>query len=152
MKNLKLHWWILIGMAIGAFLGSLVHWTYGPDAAVASSAYQAFDGLSRIFLKLLKMIVIPLVFFSLVTGMLGMGSLAHLGRMGVRTFGLYLVTTFLALLTGLTLVNVIRPGEGIQLAIPTDAVTKETPDSFWEVLVAMVPDNVVRAATDFDLL
>jgi len=49
-------------------------------------------------------------------------------------------------------VNVIRPGEGIQLAIPTDAVTKETPDSFWEVLVAMVPDNVVRAATDFDLL
>ena len=85
-------------MAVGALLGSLVHSAYGPEAAITTGYYEAFDGVSSIFLKLLKMIVIPLVFFSLVTGMLGMGSLAQLGRMGVKTFGLYILTTFLHLL------------------------------------------------------
>jgi len=152
VTRLKLHWWILIGMLVGAFLGWRVHEVYGPEAAMATGYYRAFDGLSTIFLKLLKMIVVPLVFFSLVTGMLGMGSLAQLGRMGGKTFALYIVTTFLALLTGLTLVNVIRPGVGLDLTVPTDVVTRDTPDSFWQVLTAMIPDNVVKAAAEFDLL
>jgi len=96
--------------------------------------------------------VIPLVFFSLISGMLGMGSLSHLGRMGGRTFALYVATSFLAILTGLTLVNLIRPGVGLQIEIPTEAVDKQPPDSFWDVIVEMVPDNVVQAAAQFDLL
>ena len=139
-------------MAAGALLGSLVHSTYGPEVAITTGYYQAFDGLASIFLKLLKMIVVPLVFFSLVTGMLGMGSLAQLGRMGLKTFGLYILTTFAALVTGLTLVNVIRPGVGLDLTIPTEVVHRDTPDSFWEVLTSMIPDNVVKAAAEFDLL
>lgn len=139
-------------MVLGAVAGAVVNAVYGPEVAASTGAYHAFDGLSRLFLKLLKMIVIPLVFFSLVSGMLGMGSLTQLGRMGIKTFLLYVMTSLLAILTGLTLVNTIRPGIGLGLDIPTEAVTKETPESFWDVLVGMVPDNVVEAAAQFDLL
>jgi proton glutamate symport protein len=152
VKRIKLHWWILIGMVLGALAGSLVNAVHGPEVAPTTGVYHAFDGLSRIFLKLLKMIVVPLVFFSLVSGMLGMGSLSQLGRMGIKTFALYVTTSLLAILTGLTLVNTIRPGVGLGIEIPTEAVTHETPQSFWDVLVEMVPDNVVGAAARFDLL
>jgi Na+/H+-dicarboxylate symporter len=152
VRRIKLHWWILLGMALGAVAGSIVHAVYGPEIAPTTAVYQAFDGLSRVFLKLLKMIVIPLVFFSLISGMLGMGNLGQLGRMGVKTFLLYVMTSLLAILTGLTLVNLIRPGEGFGMTIPMEPVTRETPDSFWDVVAEMVPENVFKAAAEFDLL
>ncbi len=152
MKRLRLHWWILLGMLLGAVAGRIVFGVYGPEVAPTTAAYQAFHGISVIFLKLLKMIVIPLVFFSLICGMLGMGSLAHLGRLGLKTLGFYILTSLIAILTGLTLVNLIRPGVGLRVEIPTEPVDKKPPESFWEVLAEMVPDNVVRAAADFDLL
>jgi Na+/H+-dicarboxylate symporter len=139
-------------MAVGVGAGLIVHVVYGPEVAPTTAVYGTFDGLSRIFLKLLKMIVIPLVFFSLVGGMLGMGDMARLGRLGIKTFALYITTSLLAILTGLTLVNLIRPGVGLGIEIPTEPVERTAPDSFWDVLVEMVPDNVVQAAAQFDLL
>ena len=115
MKNLKLHWWILLGILTGAIVGTVLNVTYYPEiqrqaraevlgpmadddsAGVASGkAIQeaekrlfrqnpwggAIDGISRIFLTLLKMVVIPLVFSSLVSGIVGMGDLRKLGRLG----------------------------------------------------------------------
>ena len=123
------------------------------DLKEKSFAYQAFEGLSTIFLKLLKMIVIPLVFFSLVSGMLGLGDLRHLGRIGAKTFGLYMLTSLLALVTGLALVNIIQPGAGITIPIPDEAIEKvEVPSSFWDVIVAMIPSNVIAAAASFELI
>jgi len=152
LRRIQLHWWIILGMVAGAILGTLVHNAYGPEAAPSTALYQAFDGISDIFLKLLKLIVIPLVFFSLLSGMLGLGDLAQLGRMGVKTFALYILTSLIAILTGLTLVNLIRPGEGLRIPIPTEPVDKEIPETFWDVIAGMVPDNVFCAAADFDLL
>ena len=152
MGRLKLHWWILIGMALGALVGTLLNKVYGPDAAQQLAVYHALDGLANIFLKLLKLIVIPLVFFSLLSGMLGLGDLLQLGRLGLRTFGLYITTSLLAIVTGLTLVNLIRPGVGLELEIPTEPVKETPPESFWDVLTEMVPQNVFEAAADFDLL
>lgn len=151
-KKSRLHWWVLLGMVVGLALGAVANATYGPDAVVDTAAYHAFDGIASIFLNLLKMIVVPLVFFSLVSGMLGMGNLARLGRMGVKTFLLYLLTSMLAILLGLTLVNVIRPGVGLDLELPTTPVDKQPPESAWEVVVNMIPDNVVEAAAAFDVL
>ncbi len=116
-------------------------------------SYQAFDGLARLFLNLLKMIVIPLIFFSLVSGILGMGDASRLGRVGMKTFGFYIVTSLLAILTGLLLVNVISPGSGMTLPIPAHGEgDPQIPGSFWDVLVNMVPTSVVRAAADFELI
>jgi len=152
VSKIGLHWWIIGGMIVGAILGGIVHEVYDLDVVKTTAIYHAFDGVASIFLNLLKMIVIPLVFFSLVSGMLGMGSLAQLGRLGTRTFGLYILTSLLAIIVGLTLVNVIQPGVGLDLAIPTEPVDHEVPDSFWAVLVEMVPSNPLEAAADYDLL
>jgi Na+/H+-dicarboxylate symporter len=152
VKRLKLHWWIFLGMLVGAVAGALVHNIYSPELVEATAIYRAFDGVADIFLKLLKMVVIPLVFFSLLCGVVGIGDLASLGRMGIKTFTLYIVTSLLAIFTGLFLVNLIRPGAGVDLAIPTEPVDKEVPNSAWEVIVNMIPDNVFAAAARFDLL
>jgi len=139
-------------MVGGALAGALLHGAYPLEVVPTTAAYQAFDGVASIFLKLLRMIVVPLVFFSLITGMFGMGDLSRFGRLGLKTFTLYVVTSLMAILTGLFLVNVIRPGVGLGLEIPTTAVERDVPDSFWDVLVNMAPDNVFRSAAEFDLI
>lgn len=138
-------------MGVGAALGAAVYRIYPADVVEQTMLYQGFDGLSRIFLRLLNMVVIPLVFFSLISGMLGMGSVARLGRIGVRTLVLYITTSLLAIITGLILVNAIRPGRGLRLDIPLEGVEYEPPGSVWDVIVTMIPENVVRAAAEFDL-
>ena len=152
MRKVKLHWWILLGMGVGAFLGAVTHSMVPAETVEGTVAYQTFDGIAEIFLNLLKMIVVPLVFFSLVNGMQGMGSVARLGRLGVKTFSLYIVTSMLAIMLGLLLVNTIQPGVGMDIVIPTEPVERDLPSSVWEVLSNMVPQNVVEAAANFDLL
>ncbi len=138
----------ILGAESGAFDAQL-------RASVETTApYRAFHGLARIFLNLLKMIVIPLVFFSLTSGILGMGDTGRLGRIGIKTFLLYTFTSFVAILTGLAVVNVIQPGAGLAVPLPPEATkgAHEVPDSFWDVLVNMVPPNVFASASNFDLL
>jgi Na+/H+-dicarboxylate symporter len=110
------------------------------------------DGVATIFLTLLKMVVIPLVFSSLVTGIVGLGDIRKLGRMGGKALGWYLTTSLMAILTGLVLVNLIRPGEGSTLQLPTSAEMPDVPESFWQVIINMIPSNVVGAAADFELI
>lgn len=148
----KLHWWILVGMVVGLALGAGLHALHEPDTVRDSAVYQAADGLATIFLHLLKLVVVPLVLFSLIGGCLGMGDLARVGRMGGKTFALYVTTSLVACLTGLALVNLIRPGVGLTIDIGARTVEKEVPESFWRVIENMVPENVVRAAADMDLI
>lgn len=180
MKKIGLHWWIILGVLVGAALGSFLYlanvdlareqvlgpgWTKAAAAKQAdevsgqlarnireTGVYQAIDGLSTIFLKLLKMIVIPLVFFSLLGGMAGMGDTRRLGRIGIRTFALYIGTSLLAIITGLVMVNMFQPGTAVDVAIPVEAQLKPVPESAWTVITTMIPDNVVRSAADFDLI
>jgi Na+/H+-dicarboxylate symporter len=152
VRKTKLHWWIALGMLLGGLAGAWAHSVYGPEVVVTTGIYRAFDGIAEIFLKLLKMVVIPLVFFSLVSGMLSMGNLGRFGRIGGKTFALYILTSMLAIITGLVLVNLIRPGIGAELSIPVESVAKEVPESFWEVILSMIPANVVGAAASFDLI
>ena len=92
MRRIKLHWLILIGIFLGIAAGSAVHHVYTPSEAPDSAIYQGFDLVATVFLNLLKMVVLPLVFFSLICGMLGMGDLAGLGRTGGKVLLLYMPT------------------------------------------------------------
>ena len=112
----------------------------------------AIDGISRIFLTLLKMVVIPLVFSSLISGIVGMGDLRKLGRLGGKALSWYLTTSLLAILTGLVLVNLIRPGSGTTIPLPDAGAAPTVPESFWEVVINMIPSNVVAAAAGSKLI
>ncbi len=106
MKKLALHWKILIGMTLGviwALLSSALGWS--------EFTIDWIDPFGTIFINLLKLIAVPLVLFSIISGVANIGDPASLGRMGGKTLLIYLITTVLAISLGLVLVNTIKPGK-----------------------------------------
>jgi len=104
--RLALHWKILIGLALGviwAILSSYLGWS--------QFTIDWIGPFGTIFINLLKLIAVPLVFFSIISGVTGLGDPSSLGRMGLRTLAFYFVTTILAVSLGLILVNTIGPGK-----------------------------------------
>lgn len=106
-----------------------------------------FVFLADIFMRLLKMLIMPLVFTSIVTGVAGLGGGEDFGRLGRRTFGYYVTTSFLAVGLGLILVNLIRPGDGAQLGLSTAAQFGQESENWLDILRRMVPENVFEAFT-----
>ena len=106
-----------------------------------------FVFLADIFMRLLKMLIMPLVFTSIVTGVAGLGGGEDFGRLGRRTFGYYVTTSFLAVGLGLVLVNLIRPGDGAQLGLSTAAQFGQESENWLDILRRMVPENVFDAFT-----
>ncbi|HLT54251.1 MAG TPA: dicarboxylate/amino acid:cation symporter [Flavobacteriaceae bacterium] len=106
MKKLALHWKIIIGMLLGiiwALLSSFLGWS--------SFTIDWIDPFGTIFINLLKLIAVPLVLFSIISGVANIGDPSSLGRMGGKTLLIYLLTTVLAISLGLVLVNSIKPGK-----------------------------------------
>ncbi len=118
----------------------------------ATYAGSAAHGLASLSLALLKMVVLPLVFASLVCGVAGMGDFKRLGKIGGRTAAWYLTTSLLATLTGLLLVNLIGPGRGVEIPLAAGGSPPAPPESAWDFLLAIVPENVVAAAARFEML
>ncbi|MBI1225353.1 MAG: cation:dicarboxylase symporter family transporter [Bacteroidetes bacterium] len=157
MKKLALHWQILIGIAIGILFGLL-----GAEMGWSSFIQDWIKPFGTIFINLLKMIAVPLIVTSLVTGVADLKDIRKLGKMGGRTFGIYVLTTAVAISVGLIVVNIIQPGHFIQPETremmsttfgasaadkikAADDVRKSGP---LQPLVDMVPDNLFKAATE----
>ena len=151
------HWRILIALALGLI--------YGVVAAVAGWGDFTEDWIApfgTIFLRLLLLIAVPLVLASLVTGIASLADLQKLSRIGGKTIAVYLGTTLIALIIGLSVVNVLRPGETIpdglrarlQETYQDDAADRQlvARDAMdlgpLQPLVDMVPENIIGAATD----
>ncbi len=140
----QLHWQIFIAMALGAALGAL-----GGEAVVPPVAW-----LGTLFIRLLKMIIIPLILFSIVSGVASVGEGGRLGRLFGKTFGYYILSSLLAILIGLSLVNLIRPGAGANLvdAAKSELPVLETPSSVMDIVNQVVPENLVAALAGADML
>jgi proton glutamate symport protein len=132
---------IFVGMATGLLVG----WLF-PDAGVA------LKPLSTIFIRLIKSVIAPLLFATLVVGIAGHGNLRQVGRMGLKALVYFEVVTTLALAIGLVAVNVIRPGEGVNLAAaqPADFVAK--PQGIAEIITHLVPQSIMQAMADGEVL
>ena len=105
MKKLALHWKIILGMVLGivwAIASSQLGWSKFTLNWIAP--------FGTIFLNVLKLIAIPLVLFSVISGIIGIGNPKHLGKMGAKTLGMYLLSTIFAVSLGLILVNSLKPG------------------------------------------
>ena len=152
MHKLKLHWQILIAMVLGALIGLIFQNTHhgDPDGTI----YTLITSLGVIFIRLLKMVIVPLIFTSIVTGVSGIGGGKSLGKIGLKTFLYYLTTSLFAILIGLTLTNLIQPGQGVNLGDQNafDPTQLSKPGSPADILIRMIPLNPFSAASSGDML
>src|SRR6187401_2370009 len=152
---------ILIAMVLRAFAGWLAH----PDGMIGSvHLLPLFDTLGTMFINLLKMLIVPLILASVITGVASLGSGPDLGRLGGKTLSFYVITTLLAVLIALTLVNVIEPGvrdgQPVRdlLALSADAgevtagVMHRAETSVLDAIKGIVPANMVDAALNTKMI
>jgi proton glutamate symport protein len=142
MKRLSLTSWIFLGLAAGVVLG-LVQ----PEAA------RKLAPVANIFLRLIKSIIAPLLFGTLVYGIAGTGSVRAMGRIGLKSIIYFEVVTTVALVLGLAAANLVRPGEGVRL-VKTDAeaALPQTPVSLGSVLEHTFPASVIEAMARGEVL
>ena len=159
--SLQLHWQILIALVLAIVAGLIT----GVEAELFGvSFYLIYDFLGTLFLNALKMLIVPLIMSSIIVGIMGIGSGNDLGRLGGKTLFYYAFTSFLAIVTGLVLVNLTMPGiidgqpikELIGLAdIPpavSDNVEGKGAGDIVAVFLRMVPPNIVYAAANGQML
>jgi Na+/H+-dicarboxylate symporter len=140
----RLHWQVLIAMAAGATMGLI-----GGEEAADRLAW-----MGALFVQLLRMIIVPLIFTSIVSGVASVGGGRSLGRLFGKTMGYYVISSGLAILAGLFAVNLIRPGVGAQIAAAERVELPElaTPSSPIDLLFDIVPENVLAAAAESNML
>lgn len=156
MRKLPLHWKIVVGMALGILFGLLMT-LFGWGKGFVNDWVAPFG---VIFIRLLKLIAIPLIFTSLVKGISDLKDISSFKHIGIRTVVLYMSTTIIAIIIGLFLVNTIQPGEGMspqmvdQLTatyasgetITSNIQSAQTQESSpLDFLVNMIPDNLFTA-------
>src|SRR5919199_187829 len=136
--QLSLTTWILVGLVAGGFLGWL-----SPEAG--NRVYFLRD----IFLNLIKSIIAPLVFSTLVVGIAGGGDLKKVGRMGAKALLYFEIVTTAALFIGLGVVNLVKPGVGVSLVASSTEVAKKIgenhPKTLVETLIHIFPASVIDA-------
>src|SRR5246500_2396811 len=108
---------ILIGMVLGILVGYACHilWAYPKTSKTIADYISLF---TDIFLRLIKMIIAPLVFSTLVVGIAHMGDSKTIGRVGIKALGWFIVASLCSLLLGMALVNALQPGVGLNLPLP----------------------------------
>ena len=151
--KLKLHTKIIIGLILGVVLGLLL----GEKAKV-------IEPVGTIFLRLITMIVVPLVLVSLMLGTASLGDLRKLGRIGFKTIAYFMVTTVIAIIIGLGLANIIKPGAGLNETVKAQLYSDyqdkadisiqrlEDKPSAVEILVGIIPTNPIKALIDGNML
>ena len=122
-------------------------------AAYHNPAVNYISWLGDLFLRALKMIIIPLIISSLISGITSIGSGTNLGRLGLKTFIYYISTSLLAIITGLIFVNLFKPGIGADLNFSEMVIgLEEKQKTFREILVEIIPSNIFEAFTTNDML
>jgi Na+/H+-dicarboxylate symporter len=161
MKKLKLHWQILIAMILAVFAGMAT----GTDASIGGvTFYSIYVFLGGLFLSALKMLIVPLITSSIITGIAGIGSGDGFGRLGSKTVLYYFTTSLLAILTGLFFVNLIVPGVtdgvpagslmGLEADVSSIVANSQGRGAgdFFTVFERMVPKNIFKAAAEGQML
>ncbi len=139
--SLKLWQKIIIALILGVVAGAVL----GPSA-------EYIKPIGSLFINLIKMLIVPLIFSSLVVGICSMDDIKKMGRIGAKSFGVYLLTTAIAITIGLVIGTVLQPGAGIDMQMPAEmAAAKEAP-SFIQTLLNMVPKNPVEAMASGSVL
>ncbi len=151
-KRLTLY--IMIGLALGIIVGAVLHGTIA-DPLLLEEIGKWFGLVTSIFLRLIKMIIAPLVFATLVSGIVHMGDTASLGRVGLKTISWFMGATVVSLVLGMVLVNILQPGVGAGLTLPppdaTAGITKPASDIFT-IVAEMFPKSIIEGMANNTIL
>ncbi len=138
----QLHWQILAAMAVGGLAG----WLLGDRVRYVAP-------LGDVFIRLLRMVIVPLIFSSLVVGTTGLGDASRVGRLGLKAFVYYMATSGAAILAGLVAVNLIRPGVGASLPLSaTPEGINLGVETLGQTLLGIIPDNPIAAMASGNVL
>lgn len=163
----------MLGLVVGLIIGAAVRYSMiadlGHDDGIARAKEIAnyFKPLGDLFLNLIRMLVVPLIFLTLVSGVLALGDPKKLGSLGGRTIGIYMFTTLVAVTLGLLMATIFQPGAGYDLSSVTPEQIAETQqklesggaleqvgvyESIMRTILSIVPTNIVAAMTSGDVL
>ncbi|WP_211467385.1 dicarboxylate/amino acid:cation symporter [Collimonas silvisoli] len=117
MRKIKATTWIMVGMVLGIVVGYICH-NLAPNEAAAKEIAAYFSIITDVFLRLIKMIIAPLVFGTLVSGIAGMKDSSSVGRIGIRALGWFVIASLLSLALGMLFVNVLQVGHALNLPLP----------------------------------
>jgi proton glutamate symport protein len=159
--QLKLHWQIFIALLLAVFVG----WLVTPETSLLGvSLVSIFEFIGKLFLNALKMIIVPLIVSSIIMGVSNLGSGDAFGRLGGKTLLYYVVTSFFAIMIGITVVNIIQPGivDGVpakdMLGLSEDTsmvmekVEGKSAGDVVGIFLRMIPTNIVKAASEGQML
>jgi Na+/H+-dicarboxylate symporter len=142
MKKIALHWQILIAFILAIVFGILF-----------KDQVKYVSWLGDIFLRMLKMIVIPLILSSIISGIANIGGEGNFGKLGLKTLAYYMLTSIFAISIGLTLVNIIKPGVGMDIsAIAIDESLIIKRQSISDMFIQIVPQNIFQAMANNEFL
>ncbi|MCW8809446.1 MAG: dicarboxylate/amino acid:cation symporter [Ignavibacteriaceae bacterium] len=142
MLKIKLHWQILIALLIAVLYGLFL----------TDYAYLV-TWIGDLFLRALKMIIVPLILTSIISGVTSIGDAQNLGRLGLKTISYYISTSLFAIVTGLVFVNLIQPGVGADLGLKKNVPELAAASgNVWDIILRMVPTNIFEALVSFDIL
>ena len=163
--GLPLHWLMLIGFVVGLAGGLAVNMLVGPETPWVIWLTSNITGpAGQIFLRLLFMLVIPLLFSALVVGVAEMGDLKSLGRAGWKTLAMTVIVSGIAVVIGLAMVNIFRPGDGVDPALAAQlleqgregagAIVENAPETvqLGQFFLDLIPSNVFTAAAENQIL
>ena len=155
----RLTYWIIAALIAGLATGWALHAAIDDGTPAAAATLTGIAGyfsiLTTLFLRLIKMIIAPLVFATLVTGIAHMGDTAALGRVGLKSLAWFLGASLMSLLLGLFLVNVLQPGVGLALPIPPVSAASgvvRTGFDLKDFVAHIVPASMIAAMADNEIL
>src|SRR5689334_1775243 len=146
--------WILIAMVLGIVVGYMIFVSY-PDKKTAAQIAGYISLVTDIFLRLIKMIIAPLVFSTLVVGIAHMGDTRAIGRIGIKTMAWFISASLASLLLGMILVNILQPGAALNLPLPdvnASSTLKTSSLSLKEFITHLVPRSVFEAMANNEIL
>ncbi|MDV2856746.1 MULTISPECIES: dicarboxylate/amino acid:cation symporter [Oceanimonas] len=146
---------IFTGLFVGLLIGSAIQYVFTDVSLLNNELVGLAEGLGGMFVSLIKLMVVPLVYISIVTGICELRDVASFGRLGSRTFGLYIINTMLSIAAAILVGVIFQPGLGATLphgaSGAVELTTTETPD-LGAMLVNIVPSNPVQAFASGDML
>ncbi len=156
----KLHWQILFAILLALVVSAAIKITNTSYSGYAMGLVSTCDFIGTIFMNALKMIIVPLIVSSIICGIMGLGNERNFGRMGIKILIYYTASGLLAVIVGLLIVNVIRPGSvSSELAVQIIGQAQDAEEFIAKVdgrgshdmvniFIRMVPPNIIKAATD----